>query len=97
MVPKEKPMPCVEIARATGNPSWISIALGTEGRAWFSDDPDRALAAFDESIALARAGGSEHCTVLALAGAAQLRARAGDRFGALSQLRDVHRDMSRPR
>ncbi len=77
----------VKIARTTGKPSKISIALSTEGRAWFSEDPDRALAAFDESIALARAGGTN--TGLALLGAAQLRARAGDRFGALSQLRDA--------
>jgi predicted ATPase len=77
----------VEIARATGKPSRISIALGAQGRAWFSEDPDRALAAFEESIALARGGGAN--TGMALAGAAQLRARAGDRFGALSQLRDA--------
>ena len=77
----------VEIARATGRPSRICVALGTEGRAWFSADPDRALAAFDESIALARAGAAN--PGLALAGAAQLRARAGDRIGALSQLRDA--------
>ena len=52
----------VEIARATGNPSRISLARGAEGRAWSSEDPDRALAAFDESIALARAGASGACT-----------------------------------
>jgi tetratricopeptide (TPR) repeat protein len=79
----------VEIARATGNPSQISLALGMTGRAWFFDDPNRALAAFDESIALARAGASGALHSAALAGAAKLRARAGDRFGALSQLREA--------
>jgi hypothetical protein len=43
----------LEIARATGNPSSLSSALGYEGRAWFSEDPDRALAAFDCGAALA--------------------------------------------
>ena len=77
----------VDIARATGKPTRISIALGTQGLAWFSEDPDRALAAFDESIALAGANTANNG--MALAGAAQLRARTGDRVGALSQLRDA--------
>jgi hypothetical protein len=76
-----------EIARATGNPSRISVARGAEGRAWSSDDPDRALAAFDESIALVHAGASGALHSGALAGAAKLRAQGGDRVGALSQLR----------
>ncbi|MFI5046282.1 MAG: hypothetical protein ACHQIG_04390, partial [Acidimicrobiia bacterium] len=78
---------CLEIARATGNPTRISLALGIEGRAWSSEDPDRALAAFDESIALAHAGASGALHSGALAGAAKLRAQNGDRVGALSQLR----------
>ena len=77
----------MEIARASGRPSRICVALGTEGRAWFSADPDRALAAFDESIALARAGAAN--PGLSSPVPPNFAARAGDRIGALSQLRDA--------
>ena len=77
-----------DIARATGNPTRICVARGAEGRVWSSEDPDRALAAFDESIALARAGAGGALHSGALAGAAKLRAQTGDRVGALSQLRE---------
>jgi predicted ATPase/class 3 adenylate cyclase len=79
----------VEIAGALGSPQRLGAARGMEGRAWFSEDPDRALAAFEESIALSQVGAAVGENVLALGGAAQLRARKGDRFGALKQLRDA--------
>ena len=95
-VPEEKPMlrgdrPRHGQSLADQYSRWV-----LEGRAWFSDDPDRALAAFDESIALARAGGAKH---------ARPRARRC-RPTARSSRRPIrcpfptagrHRDLSRPR
>jgi predicted ATPase/class 3 adenylate cyclase/tetratricopeptide (TPR) repeat protein len=69
------------IARAVGKPSMLAQALMTAGWAWFGPDPAAALAAFEESIDL---GG---LNLLAVDGAAQLRARLGDRRGALAYLR----------
>ena len=77
----------LEIARASGNPSLLVGALMYKGRAWFSAEPAAALAAFEESIALARAGASDSAHTIALGGAAQLHARAGDRSSALDLLR----------
>ena len=71
-------------ARATGSPLVLSDALTFVGRAWFSEDPERALAAFEESIALVEV---DAMNSVALGGAAQLRARSGDRVAALSHLR----------
>ena len=85
----------VKMARATGKPSRISIALSTEGRAWFSEDPDRALAAFDESIALARAGGSNTGLALARCRPTARSSRRPIRCPLPTGGRD--RDMSRPR
>jgi predicted ATPase/class 3 adenylate cyclase len=77
----------LEIARATTNPSMLVFALANTGRAWFSDDPDTALAAFEESISLTRAGAADGSYTQALGGAAQLRARRGERSNALALLR----------
>jgi hypothetical protein len=58
------------------------------GRALFAQDPPGALAAFEESIALAGVGASAlHSPSITLDGAAQLRARMGDRPAALAHLR----------
>ena len=72
------------VARATGSPLVLSDALTFVGRAWFSEDAEHALAAFEESIALVEV---DAMNSVALAGAAQLRARSGDRVAALSHLR----------
>jgi tetratricopeptide (TPR) repeat protein len=77
----------LEIARSTANPSMLTFALANAGRAWFSDDPDTALAAFEESVALTRAGASDGSHTQALGGAAQLRARRGERSNTLALLR----------
>ncbi|HEY7104911.1 MAG TPA: adenylate/guanylate cyclase domain-containing protein [Acidimicrobiia bacterium] len=77
----------LDIARQTGNPSVLASALAFWGRACFHDDPDVALRAFEESIALTRAGAADGFHPIALDGAAQLRARAGDRAMALDHLR----------
>jgi predicted ATPase/class 3 adenylate cyclase len=74
----------VEIARAAGSALMLQAALGYSGSAWFSADPDRALAAFEDSIALGKVATTNS---MAFAGAAQLRARAGDRIAALTHLR----------
>jgi predicted ATPase/class 3 adenylate cyclase len=76
----------LEMARSTGSPLLMAGVLANAGRAWFSHDPDRALAAFEESIALSRHGFGVD---ISRAGAAQLRARAGDRAAALTHLREA--------
>ena len=48
-----------ELARATGSPTCISAALNAVGWAFIVDDPDRALAALEESVALVRAGAND--------------------------------------
>jgi hypothetical protein len=78
-----------EIARSTGNPTVSAASLAFFGRAAFSDDPEAALAAFEESIALTRIGAGDGFHSMALVGAAQLRARAGDRAAALDHLHSV--------
>ena len=78
-----------EIARTTGNPTVTAASLAYFGRAAFSDEPGAALAAFEESIALTRAGAADGFHSTALGGAAQLRARAGDRAAALDHLRSA--------
>jgi predicted ATPase len=79
----------LELGRRSGNPTDLAAALSYLGRASFSDDPARALAAFEESIEFTRAGAADGFHSMALGGAAQLRARAGDRRGALDHLRTV--------
>ncbi|HXY92917.1 MAG TPA: hypothetical protein VEP49_10600, partial [Acidimicrobiia bacterium] len=77
----------LEIARLRHNPTTMAGALGYVGRARFTEDPGGALAALEESIALTRAGAADGFYTIVLAGASQLRARAGDRQGALEDLR----------
>ncbi len=77
----------LEIARASANPGMLAAALASVGWARFSDEPAAALAAFEESMALNRAGAGGVSQTLTLGGAAQLRARAGDRSEALELLR----------
>jgi predicted ATPase/class 3 adenylate cyclase len=74
----------LEIARFAGSALMLQAALAYAGSAWFSQDPDRALAALEDSIALGRVAATNS---MAFAGAAQLRARAGDRIAALTHLR----------
>jgi predicted ATPase/class 3 adenylate cyclase len=77
----------LEIARASANPGMLAAALGSVGWARFSDEPAAALDAFEESMALSRAGAGGVNQPLTVGGAAQLRARAGDRSEALDLLR----------
>jgi predicted ATPase/class 3 adenylate cyclase len=79
----------LELGRRSGNPTSLAAGLSYWGRAFFSDDPAAALAAFEESIEYTRRGAADGFHSLALGGAAQLRARAGDRDVALDHLRAV--------
>jgi predicted ATPase/class 3 adenylate cyclase len=68
-------------ARAAGTPSGRSIALYAYGSALDDTDPEAAIAAFDECVALIRAGASDVTLSPALAGAGLLRVQLGDRSG----------------
>jgi hypothetical protein len=76
------------LARAVGNPSELAAALWSIGITSAIDDPARATAAAEESIAIARNGASGAALGHTLALRAQLRAQAGDVRSALVDLRD---------
>jgi tetratricopeptide (TPR) repeat protein len=76
-------------ARRCQNPTCISLSNFAVGWAWMFDDPARALAALDESIALTRAGANDGAYGSALAQAASLRARRGERLAAIEALREA--------
>ena len=62
-----------------GNPSVLASALTTLGWALHVEDPERALVADDEAIALIAAGAGDETAGYTLGLACQLRARSGDR------------------
>ena len=66
------------LARTVGNPSVTGLALFVLGFAVQERDPERALVAFDECIALGRAGAVDGTLGAALAWSATLRVRLGD-------------------
>jgi tetratricopeptide (TPR) repeat protein len=75
------------LARRIENPSALMSALMNLARASERDDPVRALEAFEQAIALGRAGATQLVMGMALVGVARLRARSGDRAAALHALR----------
>ena len=77
------------IADRIRNPSARAIALYAAGLTIEPEDPDEALRHQEESIALTRGGASDVVLTGALARAGFLRARGGDRPGALSALREA--------
>jgi len=79
----------VGLARGLGNPSALADALYGFSWAASSDDPDAALAALDECIALTRAGASDSVFDGALAQAARLRAGKDESDAALDLLREA--------
>ena len=87
-------------AREAGNPSALVIALF--GVAWAAEeeDPDRALAALEELVALTEAGASDIMLASSLAIIGKLTARAGEPGRAAAALRrgflHAHRDGDRP-
>jgi tetratricopeptide (TPR) repeat protein len=79
----------VRAAREFGNPSSLSSALFALGFASWRFEPTEALAALDEGITLMRTIGQTSTLGHTLALAALIRARQGDRVGALSALREA--------
>jgi tetratricopeptide (TPR) repeat protein len=79
----------VRLTRSLGNPSILAVSLFALGFALWDEDPIEALAALDESVALARAGASDMVLAAALSLAARVRARGGDAPAALRGLRDA--------
>jgi predicted ATPase/class 3 adenylate cyclase len=75
-------------ARELANPSALAAALCSYGLVLADEDPDGALAAFDECIALGRRGASASMFSQALNYAAGVRARTGDLPRAARDLRE---------
>jgi predicted ATPase len=76
-------------AQRCQTPTCLTLSYFAVGWAWIADDPDRALAALDESIALTRAGANDGAYGAALSEAAALRARRGERLEAIEDLREA--------
>lgn len=76
-------------ARELGNPSTLSSALFALGFASWRFEPTEALAALDEAITMMRAIGQTSTLGHTLGLAALIRARQGDRPGALGALREA--------
>ena len=79
----------LELARRMGNPSAVSSALFNLGRSIEHDDPARALDAFEQAIALGRAGATPVMIGPALVGVARLRSHMQDRRAALETLHEA--------
>ena len=81
----------LRLARQVGNPSASAAALWAAGRALIRADPPASLAAFEGYVALARSGGRTSNLGWSLGDVSWLKARAGDRPGALRAARDALR------
>ena len=79
----------MQLARHASNPTCLTLALFAFGWVHTIDDPEPALAAFDESIALTRAGALDGAFGAALCQAALIRARKDDARGALAGIREA--------
>ena len=82
----------VRLSRRVGNPTALSIALFAFGNVIEEDEPDRALAAFDESIALALSGAAKPVLPAALIQSALILNRSGDPASAIRRLGDAVRE-----
>jgi len=71
---RERSREALERARHSGSPSAVSLAEYVYGWTTMYSDPDAALAAFDESIRLTRAGAADHSLAHSMVRAAVLRA-----------------------
>ena len=78
----------LRLARQVGNPSATATALWASGVALIRADPSAALAAYEDYIVLARRGAKSANLGWSLGSVAWLKARAGDRRGALRSARD---------
>jgi ATP/maltotriose-dependent transcriptional regulator MalT len=79
----------MSFAQRTGNPTSLVLASYALGWALRHRHPDEALAAFDQSVALARGGASTYVLPHALSFGAQAAALLGDADGASARLRDA--------
>ena len=79
----------IRVARELGNPTSLAAALFPVAIALRDTEPDRARALVDESIELVRSGASGLVFGHSLAVRCQLRADAGDREGAILDLREA--------
>ena len=77
-----------DIAREIDNPSANTSALLNLARSIERDDPAGALAAYEQSIALGRAGAMSLMVGVGFVGVARLRSRMDDRRRALDALYD---------
>jgi predicted ATPase/class 3 adenylate cyclase len=75
-------------ARELGTPTVQAIALGVFGWMFLRDDPQAAATAFEESIALSRAGAGDAVFATSLGVLGPLRARVGDIQGAIGALHE---------
>jgi hypothetical protein len=78
----------LRLARLVGSPSAEAMALAAAGTALLRVDPPAALAALEAYVALARSGAQRATLGHALADVGWLKARVGDRSGALRALCD---------
>jgi predicted ATPase/class 3 adenylate cyclase len=78
----------VQGARRLGNPSQIAGSLMTLGMSLARTSPEDALAAFEEAMGIMRDGHTHNALAQLLSSVAQLRARQGNRLGALTALRE---------
>jgi predicted ATPase len=79
----------MSLAQRSGNPTMLALASYALGRALRHRHRDEALAAFDQSVALARRGASTLPLAVALSYGAQVAASLGDADGARARLRDA--------
>jgi tetratricopeptide (TPR) repeat protein len=77
-----------ELALRSRNPSTIAQMHYVVGTVWAVVDPERAIGAYKRAIELGRSGTNDATNAAALFQCALLLARAGDRRGALTYLRD---------
>jgi hypothetical protein len=79
----------ISLAQRTGNPTILALASYALGWALRHRHPDEALAALDQSVALARRGASSIALANALGHGAQVAALLGDTDGAKARLKDA--------
>jgi hypothetical protein len=79
----------MSLAQRTGNPTVLAVASYALGLALRHRHPDEALAALDQSVALARHGARTVVLATALSYGAQAAAALGDADGARARLRDA--------
>ena len=78
----------LRLARQVGNPSATAGALWSIGKALIRADPPAALVAYEDYVALARSGVKSATLGWTLGDVGWLKARAGDRRGALRAAAD---------